>query len=239
MVNVNSPIPLHIQLKQLIQHEIMEGKYADKIPSERELMERFQVSRSTVRESINHLVQDQIVEKVHGKGTFIRSRKTIHDWLNSLHSFTETVKRMGMVPSATLLSVEEHLNDAHIQSILQCDELFSFARLRSANQKPIAIERHYYSQPLGEKMKQFNLNDATIYDLLEQNLGITLHEAEQTIKVVAIEKEDAEYLHLTPDKNVLCVERIITGVMGEPIEYYRSIFHPNYYELKLKTKRQQ
>ena len=237
MLNSSNPIPLHIQLKQLIQTEIQEGKYIDKIPSERELMERFQVSRSTVRESINHLVNEQILEKVHGKGTFIRNKKTVHEWLNALHSFTETVKNMGMTPSAMLISIHNYVDDVSIQRKLNDDSIFTFTRLRKANQKPIAIERHYYTQSLGNKLKQYDLNESTIYDLLEIELDIVLVEANQTIKVIPISEHDAKYLNVTPNINVLCVERTILGLFGEPIEFYRSVFHPDYYELKLKTKR--
>lgn len=237
MLNINNPIPLHIQLKQLIHAEIREGKYVDKIPSERELMDRFQVSRSTVRESINHLVNEQILEKVHGKGTYIRTKKKISDWLNTLHSFTETVKNMGMTPSAKLIAIENDVEDLAIQRKLNNSAIFTFTRLRKADQKPIAIERHYYAQSLGNQLKQFDLNASTIYDLLEQELNIVLVEAEQTIKVIPISERDASFLNIVPGTNVLCVERIIYGMLGEPIEFYRSVFHPSYYELKLKTRR--
>ncbi len=232
-------MPLHIQLKQLIQAEIQAGKYVEKIPSERELMERFHVSRSTVRESINHLVRDQVLEKVHGKGTFIKKSVTVHEWLNALHSFTETVRNMGMKPSAKLLMMQDNMNDKVAQAVLQSPRVFTLARLRKADDQPIAIERHYYPQSLGNQLKQFDLHHSTIYDLLEQQLHISLVEAEQTIKVIPITPEDAHHLLIAPNTNVLCVERVITGLMGEPIEFYRSIFHPELYELKLKTKRQQ
>ena len=231
-------MPLHIQLKQLIQTEIQDGKYVEKIPSERELMERFRVSRSTVRESINHLVRAQILEKVHGKGTFIRKRGTVHDWINALHSFTETVRNMGMTPSAKLLMMQDNIQDEKAQSILKSSYIFTFTRLRKADDLPIAIERHYYTQTLGSQLQQYDLHHSTIYDLLEHNLKITLNEAIQTIKVVPITIEDAQHLQLETNTDVLCVERVITGVMGEPIEFYRSIFHPGLYELKLKTRRE-
>lgn len=236
-MNADYPMPLHIQLKQLIQAEIQAGKYVEKIPSERELMERFHVSRSTVRESINHLVRDQVLEKVHGKGTFIKKRATVHEWLNALHSFTETVRNMGMMPSVKLLMMQDNLQDKEAQAILQSPHVFTFARLRKADDQPIAIERHYYEQSLGNQLKQYDLHHSTIYDLLEQQLHISLVEAEQTIKVVPITTEDAQHLLIEKNTNVLCVERVITGLMGEPIEFYRSIFHPELYELKLKTKR--
>lgn len=238
LLQSDQPIPLHIQLKRLIEQEIQTGKYTDKIPSERELMERFKVSRSTVRESINHLVREQVLEKVHGKGTFIRRPKTVSEWLNSLHSFTETVREMGMVPSAKLLKMKENVVDDEIAKILNDKQLFTFSRLRFADDIPIAIEQHFYRQTVGDALKQYDLNNSTIYELLENELRIALSEAEQTIRVAQITKRNAELLHITPNINVLCVERIITGIDGEVIEFYRSYFHPEHYELKLKTKRQ-
>jgi len=239
LLNTENPIPLHIQLKHLIHSEIQAGKYKEKIPSERELMQRFNVSRSTVRESINHLVHEQVLEKVHGKGTFIRSKVTVHEWLHALHSFTETVENMGMTPSARLLYMKDSCEDAKVKAILSTEQFFTFARVRLADQHPIAIERHFYESKLGQQLKNFDLNSSTIYDLLEKDLNLTLVEAQQTIRCVQISDEDSVHLNVPKKINVLCVERLITGLLGEPIEYYISIFHPDLYELKLKTRRQQ
>ena len=108
-----------------------------------------------------------------------------------------------------------------------------------ADQTPIAIERHFYADVLGQQLINFDLNSATIYDLLENELNIALIEAQQTIRCEPISDEDAVHLNVPQNINVLRVERIITGLLGEPIEYYVSIFHPDLYELKLKTRRQQ
>ncbi len=239
LVNFENSVPLHIQIKKLIKSEITAGKYSEKIPSERELMERFGVSRSTIRESVNHLVHEEVLDKVHGKGTFIKKKLAVHEWINALHSFTETVLNMGMTPSAKLLQSKVTTDNEYASRILKSKNLFTFTRLRRADKLPIAIERHFYTQDLGKQLQHYDLNESTIYDLLENELEIVLVEAQQTIRCVPISDADAIHLHLTPGTNVLSVERIITGVSGEPIEFYVSIFHPNLYELKLKTRRQQ
>ena len=236
-MNFESHIPLHIQLKDLIKAEIVEGKYEEKIPSERELMERFSVSRSTVREAVNHLVRDGVLKKIHGKGTFITKNRAVHDWLNTLNSFTETVKQMGMMPGARLLYSNEldYLEDG--LKIFGEQPIYSIARLRTADNQPIAIERHYYEKKLGEAISKYNLNKATIYDVIENDLNIAIVEAEQTIRCCAITAQDAELLNLQPNINVLCIERVLTGENRQVIEYYQSFFHPELYMLKLKRKR--
>lgn len=239
LLNIDNPIPLHIQLKNTIKQEVRTGKYVEKIPSERELMERFQISRSTVREAINHLVHEQVLEKVHGKGTFIRNQGAVHEMLDSLHSFSETVRNMGMEPSAKLLYAKAVNEPENVCELLGRQEVFTIARLRMADKLPIAIERHFYTKELGSQLEQFDLHAATIYELLEDELQIALVEAQQTIKCEPILADDAKLLGLEPKSNILCVERIITGQYGEIIEVYKSIFHPEYYELKLKTARKQ
>ena len=66
-------------------------------------MDKHSVSRTTVREAVSALVHEGILEKVHGKGTFINRFRSINDWLGHLSSFTETIERMGMQAGAQLL----------------------------------------------------------------------------------------------------------------------------------------
>lgn len=237
IVSFDSPIPLHIQLKDVLIREIRAHKYDDKIPSERELMARFSVSRSTVREAVNHLVQEGVLQKRHGKGTFLTQAKTVHDWLDTLNSFTDTVRRLGMTPGAKLLASTVIARSLAPRTQLDAEELYFIARLRTANDVPMAIERHYYTRALGERLAQFDLHHITIYDVIEQQLHIVMSEADQTIRCKAIGREDADKLGVATGTNVLCIERTIYGEHGEVIEYYESLFHPEHYSLRLKTKR--
>lgn len=237
LIDINNPIPLHLQLKDVLAGEINKGVHKEKIPSERDLMERFSVSRTTVREAISHLVQEGILEKVHGKGTFISQKPPVHEWLDSLNSLTETVKKMGMVPGSTLLKSEAVLGMNYVSDLLQTDSLFTIERLRTADSTPIAIERHFYSKEIGIQLAKYDLETSTIYDLLENNLGIELVEAEQFISCKEVSLEDAEKLDIQPGSSVLCVERLITDANDQPIEYYTSNFRPDMYVFRIKTKR--
>lgn len=74
-MNFESHIPLHIQLKDLLKTEIFDGKHVEKIPSERELMERFTISRSTVREAVSHLVNEGVLKKYTGRARILQKTK--------------------------------------------------------------------------------------------------------------------------------------------------------------------
>lgn len=236
MINEDNPIPLHLQVKGILKEEIVTGKYRSKIPSERELMNRFGVSRTTIREAINHLVNEGLLIKQHGKGTFIRKQKPVQEWLHTLNSLTDTIERFGMKPGSKLLAIKRVTNH-HISKRLGTDHIYLIKRLRTADDIPIAIERHFVPVELGEKLKSYDLNKITIYHVMEQDLNIKMYEAEQVITCKEINKEDAEHLQIEDGTNVLFVDRIIRDVQGEIIEYYKSTVKPTMYEFRLKMKR--
>ncbi|WP_080873748.1 GntR family transcriptional regulator [Oceanobacillus timonensis] len=236
MIDETLYIPLHIQIYKSLKEKITAQKYTEKIPSERELMDMYSVSRTTIREAVTKLVNDGLLIKVHGKGTYVNKKPPIQEWLSSLNSFTETVRRMGMVPGSKLLTSKKLAADKHQIEVFEEDVLM-IERLRYADEKPIAIEKHYYPLSIGERLTQFNLDKETIYDLLENELGIVLDEAEQYITTEIIEDHLAQYLEIPYGSNVLLVERIIVDDIGNVIEYYTGQFRPDKYTFRMKTKR--
>lgn len=238
MFDTDSPIPFHFQIRDVLKEEIAEGAYQEKVPSERELMERFSVSRTTIREAINHLVNDEIVEKVHGKGTFIKRNKQVHEWLHAIHSLTDTVKQMGMKPGSSLLFSGLVTPPDSVAGYMNQKELHLIKRLRTADGEPIAIESHYYEPKLGALLDSYDLNLITIYDVLENDLHVTLHEAEQAITCKPLHVEDAAKLGLDVGVNALMVDRLIKDSSGQPIEYYTSVVKPGMYVFRLKMTKQ-
>ena len=103
----DGPLPKHLQLTTLLTalatHELSPG---EAIPSERELMTRYALSRATVRRSIESLISDGLLERVHGKGTFV-ARPRLESRLH-LASFSQDMRRRGLTPSTRLLELAAH-----------------------------------------------------------------------------------------------------------------------------------
>lgn len=234
-LDIDSPIPLHIQIKEYLRKEIGEGGYTERIPSEKELMKMFSVSRTTVREAVSSLVREGVLEKLHGKGTFITDT-TINEWLGSIRSFTETVQNMGMKPGARLLS-HGLGHDLEIATILGANEYYTIERLRLADDIPIAIERHNYPVAIGEKLATYDLNLVTIYSVLEQN-KVVLHTAEQRITAMPASKAYARLLGINENDCVLVVERTIYDPSGKVVEYYFSTFRADRFAFCVKLYRE-
>ncbi|MGG0846354.1 GntR family transcriptional regulator [Peribacillus simplex] len=231
-LDFKNPIPLHAQLKTILENQILEGYYKDKIPSERELMDMYSVSRSTVREAVSILVREGILEKRHGKGTFV-SLKPVQEWLKMI-SFTETTKSMGikLLDHGRVLT-PENIADANGFE----DESYHIKRLRLQGDVPIAIELHYYSLDLGQKLTKFDLSTTVLYDALEGDLNINFCEAEQIITCGFPTKEDAEHLGITEAMCLLITERMIFDSDGNLVEYYKGLFRSDMYSFAMKMSR--
>lgn len=239
ILDYSSSMPLHIQLKDIIEDKIANEVYTGQIPSERQFMEEFNVSRSTVREAINILVREGILEKRHGKGTFV-SLKPIHEWLGNLSSTTETITQMGHKPGAKLVMHHKETPSEYVQKRTGFREAYFIKRVRYADDIPIGIEHHYYPVSIGEKLIKYELDNATLYDLMQDELGITFAEAEQTITCGPLLEDDHIYLGMPEEGEIpymLIAERVIKDQEGNIIEFEEAYYRSDMYRFQINLSR--
>ena len=235
-LDYTNSIPLYIQLKDRIEQNVINGVYSGKIPSEREIMDEFYVSRSTVRQAIGELVREGVLEKRPGRGTFV-SLKPIDDWLGSISNTYETIHQMGLRPGAKVVHKEVAALAPHLQKITGLTEAYHIKRIRYADDIPAGVENNYYPKGIGQDLASYDLNDVALYDFLESELGITLKEAEQIIRAATIKKEDAKWLQISESSPVLHVNRKLVDSQNEFITYQQSIYRADMYSFKIKMAR--
>lgn len=235
-LNKDSHTPLHIQLKNEIEQQIINNVYEDQIPSEREFMEKYDVSRSTVREAINALVREGVLIKKHGKGTYI-SIKPLHSWLGHLSSTTEVIRGLGMEPGARLLEFHKMVSPEYVREITGFEEAFFLKRIRLANDIPIGLEQQYYPIYIGEQLADYNLDEITLYDVIQRDLGIPFSEANQKISSGTISDKDLAHLEIDRSVSVLKAERIIRGQDDTIIEYEEAFYRSDMYSFELNLSR--
>lgn len=233
-----SPIPLHLQLCNLLKQEISQGMYEDKIPTEYELMEQYDVSRSTVRQAVKTLVDEGVLEKKQGLGTFITVRP-IEEWLGNLSSFFDIVHDMGMKPGIQLLERGFAAEPKEIGSTLGVEGQFYYIhRLRTADGIPLVYEKQYYPLAIGKALDQYDLNNASTYDILETQLGEVLWEAKQQITCTTPTVEEKQHLGLDEATNhALLSERFVYNQNGDLVEYERNIYRADMYAFNINLTR--
>src|SRR5512143_3199674 len=171
----NAPVPLYLQVKNALSAEITEGVYNPdgRLPSERELCERFGISRMTARQAIKELERDGKVFSRVGKGTFVAEPK-IAQQLRKLTGFSQDILTRGARPSSVVLSAQilpanEHI--ATILKIMQGAEVVELSRLRLSNELPLCIETAHIPHYLCPNILKDDFAHESLYNVFERDYG--------------------------------------------------------------------
>ena len=215
------PEPLWIQAANLITAEIDSGllKPGMRLPPERELCEQLGISRVTLRKALTKLVEDGLVSASHGRGWYVASTSTSKEWPNSLESFSETARRMGLTASSRILRAEvipATLDEAEEFHVAPGSPLFHLDRVRALNGVPTAIDytRIPYEYVPGFLEKDFT--SGSLYEELE-NAGVAPARADSTIEARAADQYAAEHLDIGIGKPLLVMNQRVMDATGRPL----------------------
>lgn len=158
MLDRNSSAPLYEQLKNEIQKKIQAGelKPEDQIPSERDLVEQYNVSRITVRQAINLAEQEGLVRRVHGVGTFVAQPK-IQQELSSMSDFQSTLQQQGLIASTEMYRAQTVSSDFQLSRLLEIqvmDRVINLQLIGYGDNNPVVFYNSYFPYSVGEKMKK-------------------------------------------------------------------------------------
>lgn len=236
------PLPLYVQLRELLRARIQAGNppVGGPFPSEAELGTRYGVSRTVVRQALDDLVREGLLHKHKGRGTVVTST-SIEEQLGALKSFTEEMRAQGRLPGARLLASSYGPPEPEAVAALglQAGETaYIVERLRLADGIPIAWERTVWPETLAQQLAGADLDNAVFYRVLEEPLGILLGTGEQTLTAVAAPAEIAGALGVAIGSPLLCVERTTYSVDGRAVLWGRSLYRADYYHYRVRLQRQ-
>jgi GntR family transcriptional regulator len=241
MLNKNIPIPLYYQLKEKLTQIILQGELVPGalLPSERELSDRYGISRMTVRQALGEMVKEGLLVREQGKGTFVAEPK-IDQALLRLTSFSEDMRSRGMTPDSRVRAVYIQEASAVITAALRLQEkqdVIVFERVRLADGKPMAFEVSHLPLSLLPGIEQEELHTVSLYKLLEEKYGITIQYARQTIEVGLSKGTESDALGLPNGSPVLLIERITFDAEDHPFEYVKSVYRGDRYKLQVELHR--
>jgi GntR family transcriptional regulator len=232
----DGPRPKHAQLRDaLTELAALEGPDVA-IPSERELMVAHGVSRATVRKAIDGLVSDGLLQRIHGKGTFV-ARPRLESRLH-LASFSQDMRRRGLVPSTRALGIELEVPPADVAASLQLGpgaQVWRLDRVRLADGQPIAHEHGWYPEPLLPGLIRHDLG-GSLYELFRDHYGLAIDAAEQTLWGEAADATYAELLDAPLHTPLLVFRRVSTSA-GKPLEHVVSRYRGDRYQLHMSLGR--
>ncbi|MDA7025075.1 GntR family transcriptional regulator [Bacillus sp. CLL-7-23] len=242
MIKKDSHIPIYYQIETEIKKLVESAnlKPGDLIPSEREFAEKYGVSRMTVRQAVNNLVNEGILVRQRGKGTFIAKPK-IEQTLEGLTGFSEDMKSRGMSPGTKMLGFQIIVCDQRMALKLQINEgasIYEVKRIRLADGIPMAYEISYLPVDLIKDLTE-EIMYASLYDYIENTLSLKIARATQTLEPSIAYKAESDSLDIDEGTPVLLIERYSYLEDGKPFEYVKSIYRGDRYKFIIDMKRKE
>ncbi len=217
------------QLKDLIPSWEKSGK--DPIPSERELIDQFGVSRITIRRAIDELVKEGYLFRIQGKGTYVETDHKNQNLIN-ITSCASEIQALGMQPGRAVLRSEVipcSNKQAFELKINTSESLYFLDRIFFADDIALNRTQTYLPYKLVPEIETLDFSRLSLYEILENRYSIQITRAHRTIEAISANKDIAKSLAVEPGAPVLlfhCLTHGLVDTMERPIElyscYYRS-----------------
>lgn len=223
--------PRYYEIEQSLREIIAESQPADALPSESELCERFGVSRMTARHAMQRLVQEGLIYRVAGRGSFVANPHT-HRQATTLTNFSAEMRRRGLVPSSKVIEAGIRTATADEQAALTLPrgaDVVVVMRVRKADDVPQAWERAVFPARVAEILDA-DLETGSLHEALRR-AGVRLSRGRATLASANADETDAELLDVAPEAALLVEKRLITDDRDEPIEYTESRYAGDRYML--------
>jgi len=216
-------ISLYMQIKDLLTAKVGKGEWlpGSIIPSEINLAQELGVSQGTVRKAITELVENNVLTRKQGRGTFVSN----HDSDRALFHFFHVTDNNGhkVLPDSRVLHCRRKPASRMEASKLQLAagaNIIRIERVRNFSAKPTMVETITLpAKPFGDLGKEGNCNlPNTLYELYEKQYGITIHSADEQLRAVAASRHDAKILKLEVGTPLLEIERVALTLDKTPVE---------------------
>ncbi|MDO5039483.1 GntR family transcriptional regulator [Clostridium sp.] len=236
VIDKSSKIPLYLQLMDILIDKINKGlKENDRLLSEREICDIYDVSRTTVRQALDELERDGYIYKLHGKGTFVAPKRVNQD-LVSFYSFTNEMKKIGKEPSSQIINfeiVEAGEKISNKFNIKAEELLYKLVRVRKADNVPMMYEVTYLPFERFYELSKEKLEGKAMYDVLKEEYNANLTFAEEYFEPILTNKLESIYLEIHEGAPSLKIERY-TYESKRLIEYTVSIVRGDKFKYRVQ-----
>lgn len=236
VLDKNLAIPLYHQLQNVLKAEIEAGRLVpeERLPSEQEIAERFQVSKITVRQALTELAQQGYIRREQGRGTFVTKRK-FDEGPRELTSFTEEMRRHSLQATSRILAQFEAQAEVRVTEALRLpanSPVLTIRRLRLANGEPLSVQTAHIPATL---VPGIRLDDGmSLYETLQRQYHLYPARARETYTAGLAEASTAELLDIPAGSPVFAVERVTYTPNEQPFEFVRSTVRGDRYAIVLE-----
>lgn len=224
----SSDTPLWQQLSVILRENIKSGHlHADQaLPSETELIGRYGVSRTVVREALADLVRAGLIYKVRARGSFVSPQRPDLKFIGSLMGSSADLAATGRLVTTHVVAFDQSIATAEDAEELKLDEgspVWRLRRLRSVDSIPWLLVDTVLPHDRFSHLKPTHLENGSLYEYLRRHAGVHPTGADRWIGAVLPSAEDAALLQLKPDEPVLSIDSVVWDEHGVPFERYHAL----------------
>ncbi|WP_372635113.1 GntR family transcriptional regulator [Fodinibius sp.] len=223
-------IPRHIQISEWLRSRINDGRYEadEKLPSENELCDKFDVSRVTVRRALQTLENEDLIYRCQGLGSFVTDHRSHHSF-STLNDFSEELAESGMKASSEVVSfTQTDIADQHeILSSLEMQNkslAVEIERIRLGDGQPVAYDITWLPIFYGQLIENYDLRHQTIFNILEEEFDIPIERGGYRIEAALANEKLATRLQINIHAPVLLITRLSYTVGDKPVYYQRRYY---------------
>jgi len=224
--------PRYRTIEQAVRQRLAKLTPGAELPSDAELCEEFGVSRMTARHAMNRLLQEGLVYRIPGRGTFVGEAPT-HRRANSLLSFSNEMRRQGRVPSSRVVgrALRAPMRGEAIRLQLKDGEkLLWLKRIRLADGQPVALESARLNRRVAAVVLAADMERESLHAVLVR-AGCLPTRGRATIASEPATADDARWLKMRKGEPMLVERRIIVDQQGRPLEFTESRYPADRYAL--------
>lgn len=216
-------VTLYYQIKSILKEQILSGKLSagDKVDNELDIAQKYEVSRATVRKAISELVQEGIMTRKRGKGTFVMANK-FDTTINLQFSYPS---EFGSYHKTLLQKVLELDNEtARKVGLAFGDSIYQLTRLRYFDQDPVAIESIFFPLHVFPQIDQCHI-EGRAFDFIYEKYKIKIEHFTTEIEPVILSAEETRLFELKERRSAgLVITRICRNEMGRTLLWHQSLF---------------
>ena len=235
-------LPKYNQLASILRQKIEDGQWPPRtpIPSERQLEVLYNISRTTIREAIDHLVRQGYLYREHGRGTFVSPQK-LQKGLMELTSFSEDLIKRGITPGQFIRSLDWITAPAKIAQKLEIaagSKVLCIERVRLGDGVPIGLQTSYLALPSDLSINRADLESSgSLYRILQEKFNIIPSEADETLEVTLATPEEAQLLEVVAGAPLLLSERVLFAQNRKPVEFVKILYRGDRYRYYVRLTR--
>ncbi|HVM19897.1 MAG TPA: GntR family transcriptional regulator [Egibacteraceae bacterium] len=228
-IQKTNPMPYYAQLAQILRDQIQAGRWqpGDLLPSEADMCASYGISRTAVRQALDELVHEGLVQKEKGRGTFVRRPMVAESLVQELRGFFEEMTRRGEVVHSDILGQEVVPAPPFVAEELQLSmdaPALRLDRIRRIGDEPIVSVRTYMPMPRFAPLVDRDMREASLYALLAEEFNVHATSGRRRFEAVPADDETAAVLQVPPGSALMKVTAVNFDQDDVPFEHFVACY---------------